>query len=121
MGRIPETGSDLRPGGAVQAETSWERGQTAARVEEVLMRIFTSLCAGAGVCLASENQQGALEVRGVCGVELWRLGDGHCVQECCEVEEMKMKSVSKIWPPGIGFGDLGELMWNTRVREFGEA
>lgn len=61
---------------------------TATRVGEVLMGIFTSLCAGTAVCLASENQRGALEVRGVRGVELWRLWEGHCVQECCEVEEM---------------------------------
>lgn len=32
---------------------------TAARVGEVLMGIFTSECAGAGACLASENQRGA--------------------------------------------------------------
>lgn len=65
MGRIPETGSDLRPGGTVQAEDTVETGrrekaernekQTAPRIGEVLMGIFTSLCAGAGVCLASEN------------------------------------------------------------------
>lgn len=45
-----------------------------ARVGEVLMGIFTSECAGAGACLASENQ--------------WEAGEGHCVQEFREVEAM---------------------------------